>query len=776
MKLNWRLSGQSVRETLDLLIEFAYLATIFLIPLWFAHLLPTYNIFELNKIILFKILVCLLLFFTAVKVIFFIPVRPRSAGKFFKKHWLIPTIFIVGLSLTLLGSLNPMLSFYGIIERQQGLSSYLFYFLWFVLVSFNILTVNNKRRRGEDDKLAEKTKRVALVAVLSASLVSLYGLLQIFGLDFTTWPEPPLLTHRVLSSFGQPNFLASFLLLVIPLSFYLFYESRRPLIKFAYFLAAASQLVCLVLTGSRGGLIALLIAAALFLVYLLFSSSWRRWKKYLVISLFLLGAIGALGALNYLLPNHLSSLFDLNSGSVGARVNFYLAAAEAIKERPLLGYGLENAGDVFIRYYQPDWGVYGEVGQSADRAHNLFLDILLNAGAVGLLLFTVLYYYFFRLARDNIRQKKQSALSLALAFGAAAYLSSLLFSFAFTTGEIYFWLFLALLVALNRTDSGRETGEETSAAGQGYKKLLGLKIIGLLLISFLIFRQINREFKTLMADYYFNAVYFTLTTPDYFTALTLDSYVREQKTNPVNQEAYDYFLGERLSEFYPSIVDLAPQQAVARRLKEIDASLSASGYKNLLLKAKINNALGNFSVAQDYLSSVIALTPNWPLVYLEQGKIWAAQGDSQEAIVAYQLATLNLPAISDSRLNDLHRQNVLHYLYFIDYRIAALYETAKNYPAAEKYYRLAYGSNPDDFTLLKKIADTYYRRGDLKTAREYVAHGLTRNPADYNWSLALAALYRETGDHAKALKYLEKARELAPDNQEILNWKEDYGE
>jgi putative inorganic carbon (HCO3(-)) transporter len=651
-------SATSGRAILDFLSEFAYLALIFLVPLWFYYGLPNYNIFELNKIILFKVFVLLLFVFTFLRVIFCPPHLLLEPKQFFKKYWCLPTVFIIGLSLTLLSSIDPVLSFYGIFERQMGLSSYLFFFLWFILVSFNLLS-----------DMERKIKRLVTVAVISGTLVAIYGLLQIFNIDFFAWSEPPYLTHRAFSSLGQPNFLASWLLLVIPLSGYLIYINRRLLVKGGFILALLVQLACLFFTGSRGGLLSLFVALIVFLVYLLVSSSWSRNKKiFIVLAATLIGGV-ALISFNYFSSGRLNNLANYNVGSVGARLNFYVAAASASKVRPLLGYGLETGNKIFISYYQSDWGVYDNVGSTTDRAHNLILDILLSAGVVGLLLFAAFYYFFFWLARANIKQKKQTALSLSLALAAVAYLFSLLFSFTIVIGEIYFWLFLALLVAINYTgDYG-----EKSDNGEEPKKNFQLTIIkfGVALI-FIIFAgyAIRRELRTAIADYYFAEIYYF--QPDYFTASVLHGYLQEQKVNPINQETYDRLWGERLAESYPFLEELAVRGAVAEKLRELDSSLSFRTYQDLLVKAKINRVLGDFSVAKDYLSALIKLAPHWPPAYIEAAQLAVASGDLAAARYNYTQAASNLPDPADPRLNAAHRRTVLNYQDFISTGRAAL--------------------------------------------------------------------------------------------------------
>jgi O-antigen ligase/Tfp pilus assembly protein PilF len=771
------LSADFGREVLDLLIEASYLAAIFLVPLWFAYFFPTYNIFEFNKLIVFKILVWLLFLFTSLKITFFYSRLSFPLRSFFKKYWLWPAVFIAGLSSTLLFSDNLLLSFYGTIERQGGLISYLYYFFWFILVSFNLLTVDNHLPRAADSK-DKKIRRVLATAVISAALVSVYGILQVLNIDFISWPEAPFLTHRTFSTFGQPNFLASWLLLVIPLSLYLGYSSRRFLVRFFYFLVAAMEIICLAMTGSRGGLLALFFAGGLYLIYFFFTAAWSRRRKFFVGISFVLISVVSLLSVNKIWPGRISDIFDYKSGSVGARANFYSAAADAIRERPIFGRGLESGNDIFIKYYEPDWAVYGDVGQSADRAHNLIFDTLLSVGSYGLILFLVLYYFFFSLAKDNIK-KKNDLLSLALALGAAAYLFSLLFSFAIAAGEIYFWFFLALLAVINHKADGTAAGKDWAGffarLFRRDQAKISVKILMAAALLTLSFWQIFRSLQSLAADYYFNKIYFTLAKPDYFTALTLDSYLKEQRTNPINQAAYDYFWGEKLSEFYPAIDELAIKKVVTDKMREVEASLPDKGYKNMLVKAKINNALGNYTLAQIYLDRVIEIAPHWPLAYLERGRASVSQKDFQKALVAYNMALLNLPSITDERLNLQHLSLIKRYQYFIYYNIGNIYEREKNYSAAGKYFRLAYQSDPDDYSLLKRIADMEYRLGNLLEAIAYTERGLMRNPLDYRWHVALAALYYESGDQKSAINHIEQALMLAPDDQEIINLKKSYG-
>jgi tetratricopeptide (TPR) repeat protein len=476
--------------------------------------------------------------------------------------------------------------------------------------------------------------------------------------------------------------------------------------------------------------------------------------------------------LNYLLPGRLDGLLDFKSGSLAARANFYQAAADAIVKKPVFGYGLENSGEVFIRYYQADWGIYGDVGSTTDKAHNLVLDIVLATGFLGLFLYTILYYYFFRLAQENIKKNKKKSLSLALSFGVLAYLFSLMFSFSIVAGEVYFWLFLALLVVIG---TGNNCEEYQTIEFKAKRKInIFTKLIIILAVGLPIGWGVYYEFRVLIADHYFNCLYYTLAEEKYFTTFVLADYISNQKTSPINQKYYDRFLGDKLSDFYPNITELSSKKGSQDKLQEIEKRLSSRGYENLFIKAKINSALGNYQMAEKYFREVIKISPDWPKTYIELARLFVKQGNFKEAILNYRLAEVILPAANDSRLNDLHRQVLNLYQKIIAVELGDIYFNLKDYPAAEKYYQQAYRLDVRDFSLFKRIADTFYLRGDLKTALAYNLRGTTRNPRDYNWFFGVAVLYQEIGDKEKALFFLDKALELAPTEETLIKLRLKY--
>ena len=776
------------QDILNLLIEINYLAIIFLIPLYFSYPFTTYNVFELSKLVLFKSLIWSLLFFTGLKFIFYW--RPDFLNKekrtiyqsFFKRYLAWPFIFIIGLGLSLFFSLDLAQSFFGSYDRQEGFLSYLFYFIWFLLLFINLIATSKDKKK--------KIKRLVITVVVGGFLTALYGILQILNLDFVFWTEPSEITHRVTSTLGQPNFLASYLLLIIPLSFYLLIKARKLLSKFFYFLVIIAQIITLFLTASRGALCALIIVIFLYLINLSPKINLSISKKLLIAGVFLIIIISGAFGLEYFLPGRVSSVVNLRYGSTAVRMTFYKTAVSAIAQKPLFGYGLETGKDIFIKYYKPDWGIFGDVGANTDRAHNLILDILLSAGLFGLFIFILLYYQFFYLVKNNIKNEKVIfqkehpnfkekdfySLSLFLGLGAVAYLISLFFSFTIVSGEVYFFAYLAILSSLNFF--AEFPTHFLNNFSYKLKKRNIVYVLGAVwALGLIVFSGLNYERRILTADYYFDNLYNTLATKDYFKTLAFNNYLLSEKTNSVNQDFYNQFLAEKLSEYYPSINEWMPKSLVRGELIRLNLTLQDQGYKNILAHAEVSGALGDLKNSRIYFSELEKITPAWPNTYAAEGKTYFANGRYQDALVAYQSALLTLPANHDSRLlnnNELHYKNVLIYYYTFNREIGNSYFALNNYQVAEKYYQIAYLNNPVDFTLFKKIADTYYLRGNLDEAIKYNERGFSRSPKDYNWPLALASLYYEKKELVRALKFLNDALNLSPDNQELINLKLEY--
>ncbi|MBK8191298.1 MAG: O-antigen ligase family protein [Vampirovibrionales bacterium] len=298
-----------------------------------------------------------------------------------------------------------------------------------------------------------------------------------------TWQDPDtnpeLVMTRVFGTLqpSNPNLLAGYLVTCLSAAFGLgFYHwrglRRESLLSALAFLLGGGILATLVLTGSRGGYLALAGMFPLaFLLggHLLFHEpalSARRGLKTLWLSILALGLGSVALALTFSesLRHRLLSIFAMREdSSISYRLNVYDSAMQMARDNWLLGIGPGN--DTFKLVY----GLYMVPGYTALGAYSVPLEIAVEQGLPGLLIFGALLLalalrtlWFLDSARD-IREKILAITLLTAVAGSALY-------GAFDTiwyrpaVNIAFWLCVAGLAALTENALGREAAKRDAAS------------------------------------------------------------------------------------------------------------------------------------------------------------------------------------------------------------------------------------------------------------------------------------------------------------------------
>jgi O-antigen ligase len=211
------------------------------------------------------------------------------------------------------------------------------------------------------------------------------------------------------------------------------------------------------LSLSRTIFIAGFITVGLFfaLVFLL-----RGWRKHLKKSILLLGALALcvfLSQLNFTSSENATlRRFNGNESSqtsFGSRFLFWGMALEAFKQNPVKGVGADN----FVSVYRPAREAFSardpenellEINEAvlAERAHNEFLQILSELGAVGAILFAWLLagiaFLFFSLGGKRVSLLSIAALSGIVGFLICSMASS--YSFRVPANGLCFFFLLAI--------------------------------------------------------------------------------------------------------------------------------------------------------------------------------------------------------------------------------------------------------------------------------------------------------------------------------------------
>lgn len=339
--------------------------------------------------------------------------RPLAWSPINRYIILYAAIYLAGtfFSVDLEGSLNP-----GLLRVA---------FILFAVVLGN--AVSNRRQLDT----------LIFLMVLAGTAVAAYGILQYifrWGYQSAAWVDSDMFSgieFRVPSTLENPNMLGQYFLLAIPLGGAKLLSSREWGARIFYLCCCGLMCVCMLLTFSRGAWLGLLFAGAVFFVFL----NPR---------LMLLAPI-ALIALYFILPDTVISRFtsigDLSDDSTSYRLYIWLGTLAMLKDYWLCGIG--PGEDAFNMVYP----AYSYNAITAPHSHNLFLQIVCDAGITALVVFILLLFVYFRMLCSALsREKDWTSRMLQIAFtsGACGFMVQAMTDYSFYNYRVMFLFFVFL--------------------------------------------------------------------------------------------------------------------------------------------------------------------------------------------------------------------------------------------------------------------------------------------------------------------------------------------
>ncbi len=384
--------------------------TVFTIPLTFFPW--GYVSFEPPKVLLFYILLLALVFLFFIKRI---KLHSINQIHFFA------ILFFTWLFLASIVGTDFWHSFWGSYFRREGLMTNFFLLVLFLASGFIL-------------KQAFWRKQIAIAICLAATIASLLGFLQFIFVWFFGSSLQLLYSGRIISTFGQSNFLGAFLVLSLP--FFVYMASlEKGKSKFLLWLAAGIVIVTLSLTFSRSAFLGF-IAMVLFLAF-------YRIKVFFVI---LIGLILLGSALANLSPTltfrewHRIQTDLEKKWTAENRLLISKKSMDLIKIRLITGWGVENFVFVFpIVVSKDDFGLKDIV---VDSSHNLFLDTAVEGGIVSLLIFMGFLISIFWLGIKKLKtvQGEEKIFLKIVLVGMLSYLVIHQFTVDSIAPNIIFWL------------------------------------------------------------------------------------------------------------------------------------------------------------------------------------------------------------------------------------------------------------------------------------------------------------------------------------------------
>ncbi len=299
----------------------------------------------------------------------------------------------------------------------------------FMLTYF--MAANSVRSR----QMAQKT---VLALILSCFAASMLGVYQNFvGVESTaSWIDSEMFAEigsRVVGPFDNPNVFGEYLIMLLPLAVALVLTRRgaQRLIGIAVTLAAGAALVY---TWSRGAWLGAMASIGLLLVL------------YHAVLPFVAAALPSA------IVSRLTSIGNLADTSTAYRVSIWTASVNMLKD--IFESGIGTGSAAFSAVY-PAYALGGAA--YALHAHNLYLQIFVELGVVGIAVFVLMLFFFFRSVFSCYRtlgDRTQATTILAMGLGVFALLVQGLTDNVWYNYRIVllFWLLMGIVIGMGRDD------------------------------------------------------------------------------------------------------------------------------------------------------------------------------------------------------------------------------------------------------------------------------------------------------------------------------------
>ncbi|HEY3375009.1 MAG TPA: O-antigen ligase family protein [Candidatus Aquicultor sp.] len=427
---------QSNAAQLDTWVMYGIMAIAIALPVVISRI--TFDQFDIAKILALRILTLVTLLCWAAKMFY---------SKKQEIRWSKLDFAVLGfLALVLISTITSVhlpTAIHGKFKRYEGLLTFLNYGVLYFLV---LQTFTDFKRLS----LLSKT------ITLAGAFVSLYGIMQYVGLDPLPWATLPFEERRSFSTFGNPDLLAGFLVILVPFAVAEFLKARdakeNALMGTSLFLA----LVCLLTAFTRSGWVGSAVTLVLFAVL-----AWRaiitKPRKLIFIGVAFLCTFIVIGVysastghtvLN--LVERLKSTTQITEGSAGTRIEIWKAGLHMIENKPIFGWGPDTYRLGSERYETYQYTKIGGGQTVADNAHNYVIQLTAGLGIPGAATFFIFFFIVVGVGIRYIRKLEGDDRLTYTAYITAAvgYFVHLLFGVSVSGSTGVWWLIIAAILAV----------------------------------------------------------------------------------------------------------------------------------------------------------------------------------------------------------------------------------------------------------------------------------------------------------------------------------------
>ncbi|MCR4325430.1 MAG: O-antigen ligase family protein [Patescibacteria group bacterium] len=637
-------------------------------------------------------------------------------------------VFLIALS-DALGVL-PSKSFWSNFERMDGWVTLAHLLAYFVVV-VSILNT---------EKLWRRLLQVSLGV---ATFLAVYGFLQIAGDVALGQGGGGGLSARIDATFGNPIYLAVYMLFHIFIAAMLWAQmwrergmGRRLPLSILYGFVIGLYTLSLLFTGTRGTMLGLFGGVALALLIYAFSSDASKRLRYAILGVYILGVVLAgslwlardtsiVKSVGFL--DRLTSI-SLTDATIKARFLNMGIAWQGVKERPILGWGQENYAIVFDKYYDPR--MYAQEPWF-DRVHNSIFDWWIAGGTLGLLAYLSLFLAaLWALWKSGAFDAREKAILTGLLAG---YFAHNLTVFDNITSYILFATILGYIAW--RASAARDGERLLSKTSMPEWSTPFIAVAALFLVwgsAWWVNAGALEQNRALI-----QAIQQQLSPSDnlnYFKeAVSYGTYGTQEAREQLAQIASRVAASSGIdTPTRQQFFDLATAQ-MAQQEKD-----SPQDARFPLFLGAVYNAYGDYADATAAFERARLLSPRKQTILFVLGQNQAAQGDLPSALQTFKTAYELAPDFNEARI------------YYAAGAIAA-----KDDALADQL--LAKGGATDP-----RIVSAYAQRGRYDKIVEIFKAQVEANPTDTQAYFTLAAAYYQSGNAAMAISTLRSAAAANP--------------
>ncbi len=654
--------------------------------------------------------------------------------------------FVLAFTITSATSIIPYLSFWGTLERMGGLFTFWHYFIYFV-----ILTAVFRTR----EQWLTLIKTMSWVAVASA----LYGFGQKTDISFFIGSGG---RERIFGTIGNAALFSGYELVMVFLALTFLFRKETTLGgKWLFGTTAALGTLAILMATVRGSLLGMGVGFFILSGFLFVKFRVRLARVAFVglvtlAALFFMTIITPIKEIPFVRDSRfLSRLTDTSFETYTAKTRFWAwkAGLQGFVESPktiLLGWGPETFNIPFSHHFNPRFFQGPGSETFFDRAHNMFVEVLVTMGLLGLAAYVSIFVVALRRLWQAIREPGPDQI-YGIGFTALLVAYAIHNSFIFDTSANFLVFFTVLGFLSHAFYISKRPVAEPKTAQAPSKLFVSAAILCVAAVAVLIYQfnvqPAKANYATTRAIIRGWQSDFAGAITKYGEALSYNVPGKYEYRHRFAQHVLEYFASHEVTEEGEAVI----KEAIAETQKNVDEN--KPDYLPELYVSRLYITLGKKDPASPYNDEALKhslraleISPTFIRTHYEIGQAYLNKKDYKKALEYFARAAELNPDVALSHWYvgaiELEHGNIQKGLASIDAAIA------KGYGLAETDYLYLVGP-------LLKIGN-YERLTWLYEQLTKVA------PAKAQYWAPLAVAYARIGRIDNAIAAARKAAEIDP--------------